>query len=169
MALTLLLGGVRSGKSALAVRWGREWKGPVTVLATAEARDQEMANKIRQHRQERPSSWLTVEEPLEVERGLEGADPNAFVIIDCLTLWISNLIEKGLDDGQIEKRADKAASISAQRNAPTIAITNEVGLGLIPANALARRFGEVLGYVNKSWASAAETTYVMFAGRSIRL
>lgn len=169
MSLTLLLGGVRSGKSALAVRWATEWNGPVTVLATAQARDDEMAERIKRHRQERPSHWSTVEEPLELERRVAGVDASAFVIIDCLTLWLSNLIDNGLDNEQIEERSGKAAALAATRSAPTIAITNEVGFGIIPANALARRFGEVLGKVNMSWADAAETTYVMFAGKVMRL
>jgi adenosyl cobinamide kinase/adenosyl cobinamide phosphate guanylyltransferase len=169
MALTLLLGGARSGKSALAVQAAQGWAGPVEVVVTAEARDEEMAARIRRHRAERPADWRTVEAPRELEAALEGAAPEAFVIVDCLTLWVSNLMEQGLDDTAVARRAQAAAALAAARAAPTLAISNEVGSGVVPAAALARRYRDLLGQVNAAWAAAAEKTLLLVAGRVLPL
>jgi adenosyl cobinamide kinase/adenosyl cobinamide phosphate guanylyltransferase len=169
MALTLLLGGARSGKSALAVRAARGWAGTVEVVVTAEARDAEMAARIRRHRAERPEGWRTVEAPRELEAALEGAAAGALVIVDCLTLWVSNLMEQGLDDGAAVVRAREAAALAAARAAPTLAISNEVGAGVVPAAALARRYRDLLGQVNAAWATAAEQTLLLVAGRALAL
>jgi len=169
MALTLLLGGARSGKSALAVRMGKSWEGPVVLIATGESRDEEMAEKIKRHRAARPSQWETLEEPAELTRALGEVRPDAFVIVDCLTLWVSNLIERNLGEEEIEWRAREAASIAAARQGPTVAVSNEVGTGIVPANALGRLFRNVLGQVNVIWAEAADRSLFMVAGRALPL
>jgi adenosylcobinamide kinase/adenosylcobinamide-phosphate guanylyltransferase len=169
MALTLLLGAARSGKSAVAVKAARGWAGTVEVVVTAEARDVEMAARIRRHRAERPEGWRTVEAPRELEAALEGAAAGALVIVDCLTLWVSNLMEQGLDDGAALARAREAAALAAARAAPTLAITNEVGAGVVPAAALARRYRDLLGQVNAAWAAAADQTLLLVAGRALPL
>ncbi len=145
MALTLLIGGARSGKSALAVARGRAHGGPVVFVATAEARDEEMAERIGRHRAERPAGWTTVEAPVELEAALEAADPDACVIVDCLSLWVANLLERG---EEVAERAERAARIAAGRQAPAIAVTNEVGMGIVPVNELARRYRDELGRAN---------------------
>jgi adenosylcobinamide kinase/adenosylcobinamide-phosphate guanylyltransferase len=169
MALTLLLGGARSGKSALAVRAARGWGGPVEVVVTAEARDAEMAARIRRHRAERPAGWRTVEAPRELEMALQGTAPGALVIVDCLTLWVANLMEQGLDDPAVARRAGASAALAAARAAPTLAISNEVGSGVVPAAALARRYRDLLGQVNAAWAAAATRTLLLVAGRALPL
>ena len=169
MALTLLLGGARSGKSALAVQAARGWGGPVEVVVTAEARDAEMAARIRRHRAERPAGWRTVEAPRELEMALQGTAPGALVIVDCLTLWVANLMEQGLDDPAVARRAGASAALAAARAAPTLAISNEVGSGVVPAAALARRYRDLLGQVNAAWAAAATRTLLLVAGRALPL
>jgi adenosylcobinamide kinase / adenosylcobinamide-phosphate guanylyltransferase len=169
MALTVLLGGARSGKSALAVRAAGEWDGPVEVVVTAEARDAEMAARIRRHRAQRPAGWRTVEAPLELEAALRDAAPGALVVVDCLTLWVSNLMELGLDDAAVERRAREAAALAAARAAPTLAISNEVGSGIVPAAALARRYRDLLGQVNATWAAAADQALLLVAGLALPL
>jgi adenosyl cobinamide kinase/adenosyl cobinamide phosphate guanylyltransferase len=169
MALTLLLGGARSGKSALAVRVARGFAGPVEVVVTAEARDAEMAARIRRHRDERPRDWRTIEAPRELEAALQGAAAGALVIVDCLTLWVSNLMEQGLDDPAVARRARAAAALAAARAAPTLAVSNEVGSGVVPAAALARRYRDLLGQVNAAWAAAATRTLLLVAGRALPL
>ena len=168
MALTLLLGGARSGKSALAVRLAAGWDGPVTVVVTGEARDAEMAERIRRHRAERPGAWRTVEAPRELEAALAGAPAGAFVLLDCLTLWVSNLMEVGLGDEQVVSRARSAAAAAAARAAPTVAVSNEVGAGIVPADALSRRYRDLLGQVNAVWAAAAQAL-LLVAGRAVPL
>jgi adenosylcobinamide kinase / adenosylcobinamide-phosphate guanylyltransferase len=95
MALRLLLGGARSGKSALAVRLAQSWGGPVVFVATGEARDDDMAERIEQHRRDRPAGWTTVEEARELMAALKDTPDDAFVVVDCLSLWVANVMEAG--------------------------------------------------------------------------
>jgi adenosylcobinamide kinase / adenosylcobinamide-phosphate guanylyltransferase len=169
MALTLLLGGARSGKSALAAQLAGRWDGPVTVVVTGQARDGEMAERIRRHRAERPSTWRTVESPRELEAALAGAPADTLVLLDCLTLWVSNLMEDGLTDEQVRRRARSAAAVAAARAAPTVAVSNEVGAGIVPADALSRRYRDLLGQVNTAWAAAAGEALLLVAGRAVAL
>jgi adenosylcobinamide kinase / adenosylcobinamide-phosphate guanylyltransferase len=169
MPLTLLLGGARSGKSALAVRLAGRWDGPVTVVVTGEARDAEMADRIRRHRAGRPGHWCTVEAPREPEAALAAAPADAFVVLDCLTLWVANLLEQGLDDRRVEDLARSAAATAAARPAPTVAVSNEVGAGIVPADALSRRYRDLLGQVNAVWAAAADQALLLVAGRAVAL
>jgi adenosyl cobinamide kinase/adenosyl cobinamide phosphate guanylyltransferase len=167
MAMTLLLGGAASGKSrsaaTLAARTGRS----VTVIATAEALDDEMAARIARHRRERPEGWSVIEEALDLT-GAVGRARGA-TIVDCLTLWVSNLIGDDLGDEEIADRAAAAAKACAARPEPTIVISNEVGSGIVPMNPLARRYRDVLGRVNAMFADEADVVALMVAGRAMRL
>jgi adenosylcobinamide kinase/adenosylcobinamide-phosphate guanylyltransferase len=167
--LGLIVGGARSGKSraavALAARTGR----PVVFVATAEARDDEMADRIGRHRAERPAGWVTVEEPVSLGSALGAAPAGACVIVDCLSLWVANLMEAGWDAPRIEREAASTAAVAAGRGAPTVAVTNEVGMAIVPGNALARAYRDVLGRVNAEWAAAACWTVLAVAGRLVEL
>ena len=169
MALTVLLGGARSGKSALAQRLAGRWDGPVTVVATGQARDAEMAERIARHRAARPAGWDTVEEPLELAAALGARGRDTFVVVDCLTLWVSNLLGQGLTDAEVGARAGAAAATAAGRTAPTVAVSNEVGSGIVPAEPLARRYRDLLGQVNGVWAAAADRALLLVAGRALPL
>jgi adenosylcobinamide kinase/adenosylcobinamide-phosphate guanylyltransferase len=169
MTLTLLLGGARSGKSALAERLAARWDGPVTVVVTAQARDAEMAERIRRHLARRPAGWQTVEEPLDLEAALARVPAEAQVLLDCLTLWVSNLLERGLTDEQVGRLARSAAAAAAAREAPTVVVSNEVGSGIVPADPLSRRYRDLLGQVNAVWAAAADQTLLLVAGRALSL
>jgi adenosyl cobinamide kinase/adenosyl cobinamide phosphate guanylyltransferase len=164
MTLTLLLGGARSGKSALAVRMATEAGRPVVFVATGEAGDAEMAERVRLHRESRPADWTTVEEPLELRRALDDAG-DALVVVDCLTLWVANALERGWSAARIEEHAAEAAS----RAGDTIAVSNEVGLGVVPATPLGRTYRDVLGRVNAIWAAAADEALFVVAGRTLEL
>ncbi|HXF57346.1 MAG TPA: bifunctional adenosylcobinamide kinase/adenosylcobinamide-phosphate guanylyltransferase [Actinomycetota bacterium] len=169
MPLTLLVGGAGAGKSRLAASLAADRGGPVVVIATAEARDQEMAERIRRHRAARPADWTTVEEPVDLEGALASAPEDAVALVDCLTLWVSNLLERGLADEDVLDRAARAAALAASRSAGTIAVTNEVGSGVVPTNALARRYRDLLGRVNVLWAEAADQAALVVAGRIVPL
>jgi adenosylcobinamide kinase / adenosylcobinamide-phosphate guanylyltransferase len=169
MAVRLLLGGARSGKSALAVRLAKAWNGPVVFVGTAEARDAEMAERIERHRRDREAEWKTVEEPVDVVGALRGMPDDAFVVVDCLTLWVANLMEVGWTEDAVEQAAREAASVLAARTAPTVVVSNEVGLGLVPETALGRAYRDILGRVNAAFADAAETTQLVVAGRVLDL
>jgi len=166
MPLTLLLGGARSGKSSLAVRRAAAAGAPVVFVATGEAGDDEMAARIERHREERPSSWTTVEEPRDLEAAVAGAPAAACVVIDCLSLWVANVFESGID---VERRADAIAAAAAARPGPTIAVSNEVGLGVVPATPLGRAYRDVLGRVNAIFAARADEAFFVVAGKALRL
>jgi adenosyl cobinamide kinase/adenosyl cobinamide phosphate guanylyltransferase len=166
MTLVLLLGGARSGKSALAVRLAGE---RATFVATATAEDDEMAERIRRHRAERPGGWSTVEEPIAVGAALESIPDGETVVVDCLSLWISNLIGAGRSDEEVEEEARAAAGAAAARPGLTIAVSNEVGLGIVPIAPLGRRYRDVLGRVNALWAAEADRALLVVAGRGLEL
>jgi adenosylcobinamide kinase/adenosylcobinamide-phosphate guanylyltransferase len=169
MGLSVLLGGARSGKSELSSRLATTSGRPVVVVATGEARDEEMEERIRRHRAARPSHWETVEAPLVLREAFDNLDPEAFVVLDCLTLWVSNAIEAGLVDDEIVDEAREIATVLAIRDAPSVAVSNEVGLGIVPLNALARRYRDTLGRVNAAFVSAADRAYLVVAGKALPL
>jgi adenosyl cobinamide kinase/adenosyl cobinamide phosphate guanylyltransferase len=154
VTLVVYVGGARSGKSTLAVERAKDEGAAVTFIATGEAGDEEMAERIELHRRERPCDWTTVEEPLELAAALASVSDTDTVIVDCLSLWIAN----GGD-----------GAVPAARDGLTIAVTNEVGLGIVPDNALARAYRDSLGRVNAAWVAAADEAYFVVAGRTLRL
>jgi adenosyl cobinamide kinase/adenosyl cobinamide phosphate guanylyltransferase len=169
MPLTLLLGGARSGKSSLAVRMAASNGSPVVFIATAEPRDEEMRARILEHRAQRPPGWELVEEPVALEEALVDLPPETCAVVDCLTLWVANLVEHGSSDQEIRDRASAAAALASGRMGRTIAVTNEVGSGIVPVNPLARRYRDLLGSVNALWAEAADTALLVIAGRVLIL
>jgi adenosylcobinamide kinase/adenosylcobinamide-phosphate guanylyltransferase len=186
--LTVLIGGVRAGKSARAVELAQERGGRVLFVATAEALDDEMRRRIAIHKAERPADWETLESPLDLASDIDRrlvAEGAAFgvVIIDCLTLWVSNVLLTLADTDDAE--AVLASRISevietmrthAMLHARTgssvrrwIVVSNEVGLGIVPATPLGRRYRDALGRVNRMVAAAASTATLMVAGLSVPL
>jgi adenosyl cobinamide kinase/adenosyl cobinamide phosphate guanylyltransferase len=169
MALTTLLGGARSGKSQLAVELALAAGAPATVIATGEPGDEEMTERITAHRGERPGSWVTVEEPLALDGALAAADPAHTVIVDCLTLWVANMLERGDDPESIRDAAAAAAATAGARSALTVAVSNEVGLGIVPATPLGRTYRDLLGSVNRIWVDASADAALVVAGRALPL
>jgi adenosyl cobinamide kinase/adenosyl cobinamide phosphate guanylyltransferase len=169
MSLSVLIGGARSGKSDLSARLASASGRPVVVIVTAEARDEEMTERIRRHRAARPSPWQTVEAPRALREAVRELEDDAFAMLDCLTLWVSNLIEAGVSDDEIVEEAREVASTLAQRDASSVVVTNEVGLGIVPMHELARRYRDTLGRVNAAFVSEAERAYLMVAGRALSL
>jgi adenosyl cobinamide kinase/adenosyl cobinamide phosphate guanylyltransferase len=169
MGLVLLIGGARSGKSDLALRLAREQSAPVVFIATAQAGDAEMAARIAAHALERPPSWQTIEEPLQLQRAIDQAADGDCVVLDCLTLWSANALE-ALGVAETEEHAKATARAAAARTGLTIVVTNEVGLGIVPTDgALSRTYRDLLGRVNAIWADAADRVYLLIAGRVLAL
>ena len=166
--LLLLLGGARSGKSALAVQLASTNENSVIFIATAEALDDDMRIRIERHRAERPK-WTTIEEPFNLAKALAECPPTTLVIIDCLTLWTSNLMLRGDSESVIGSHSTSALAAIAKRSAQTIAISNEVGLGIVPENQMAREYRDVIGRTNQQWARAATTTLFIVAGKAFEL
>jgi adenosylcobinamide kinase / adenosylcobinamide-phosphate guanylyltransferase len=169
MALSLLLGGARSGKSTLAVRRARATGLPVVFVATAEALDAEMRERVERHRAERDPGWTTVESPLDLAAPLAEADAGACVVVDCLSLWAANLLQRGAGEDELARLATEAATLAAGRAAPTIAVSNEVGLGVVPAYELGRRYRDALGRVNAAWGERASDAALVVAGLTLAL
>jgi adenosylcobinamide kinase/adenosylcobinamide-phosphate guanylyltransferase len=165
MAFILLLGGARSGKSALATELAKAGGSPVTVVATAQALDPEMSARIEQHRAARPSAWTTVEEPLALLQAVERVPERDLLVIDCLTLWVSNLMGQGEAEPSIVAAATQTATALARRPTGAVVVSNEVGLGIIPTNPLARAYRDILGRVNAVFAAQAARAVLMVAGR----
>ena len=169
MALTVLLGGARSGKSRLALELAAASGAPVTFVATGEARDDEMAERIERHRAERPDEWSTVEEPYAIEGALARIDPGETVVLDCLTLWTANALERDGGSEPVLEAAERAARVAAARAGLTVAISNEVGLGVVPVTELGRVYRDLLGSVNRLWVEASAEAHFVIAGRSLPL
>lgn len=171
----LIVGGTRSGKSRLAARLA-ETHAPVSFVATAtrEPDDAEMAARIDRHRAERPTGWTTIEAPRDLEGALPKlADGGGSVIVDCLTLWISNLMlglggGPELDDPAILGAVGRLGKV-ARGSATVIWVSNEVGSGVIPENRLARRFADLQGTANQIMAEASDRVYLCVAGLPLTL
>jgi adenosylcobinamide kinase / adenosylcobinamide-phosphate guanylyltransferase len=168
--ITFLTGGARSGKSSLAVRLAEASGLDVCFVATGEAHDEEMADRINRHKAERPATWTTIEAPVALAPAIARIDPNPFVIVDCLSLWVSNLmVGEDMTDEEIHDEANVFVESLRHRSAPLVVVTNEVGLGIVPDNALARRYRDVLGRVNALVSSHADVAYLVVSGRTLTL
>ncbi len=167
--ITLITGGARSGKSSLAQRLGQAWFGPVWVIATATAGDADMAARIERHKSERPKEWITAEAPLTVTSTINEAPDDALVILDCVTMWVSNCLHNEIDVLEMERETMALVAMVRERKAPTVIVTNEVGLGIVPANQLARLYQDMLGRVNQVFAEVAERALFLSAGRVTQL
>ncbi len=160
-SLTLVLGGARSGKSRHGEALVAAHPAPWRYLATAEALDAEMAARIAEHRDRRDSRWLTTEAPRDLVGALAGVPDGAPVLVDCLTLWLSNLV---LADADLDAETTRLVEALAAPRGPWVAIANEVGLGIVPDNALARRFRDAAGILNQRLAARADRVILTVAG-----
>lgn len=166
---SLILGGARSGKSALAERWAADSGLAVTYIATSQAGDGEMAERIAHHRARRPSAWACVEEPLALADALRTqAAADRLLLVDCLTLWLSNLL--CLEDGaRFAKERDALLDVVSTLPGGLILVSNEVGLGIVPMGALSRRFVDEAGRLHQQLASRCERVVFVAAGLPLAL
>lgn len=162
---TLVLGGARSGKSRHAEQLVMKYPAPWVYLATAQVFDDEMRGRIETHRQRRDVHWQTVDAPLDLPEKL-AQHPDTPVLIDCLTLWLTNLMLGGHD---IPGAAQRLIQTLCQRISPAIIVSNEVGLGIVPDNALARRFRDAAGTLNQDIAAMCDDVWLVAAGLPLKL
>ena len=163
----LVLGGARSGKSRYAQQRAEALPGELIFVATAQALDAEMAARIARHRADRGARWRTIEAPLDIAAAIAAeARPERVVLVDCLTLWASNLMFAERDH---REHAGQLAEAIANAAGPVILVANEVGLGIVPDNALARRFRDVAGEINQIVAASVEEAVFMAAGLPLQL
>lgn len=159
--VTLVLGGARSGKSRYAEGLIAARPRPWVYIATAQAHDDEMAARIETHKARRAAGWQTIEAPHELPEALDAAPETAAVLVDCLTLWLSNVMHAKFDIDKMTLRLEEALR---SRDATTVLVSNEVGLGIVPDNALGRAFRDAQGLLNQRIASVADTVVLMVAG-----
>jgi adenosylcobinamide kinase / adenosylcobinamide-phosphate guanylyltransferase len=164
--LTLVLGGARSGKSRHAERLVSALPPPWFYIATGEPRDNEMAARIAEHRARRGARWQTVEAPRELVGALAAAPAAAAILVDCLTLWLSNVMLAG---SEIEAEIARLERALIERDGATVLVANEVGMGIVPDNALARRFRDVAGRLNQRFAAAADRVVLLVAGIPVQV
>lgn len=168
--IVLVGGGVRCGKSAFALARARELGKTRLFIATAEARDAEMRERIVEHRRERGASFETLERQLELVETLAAESGRADVIvIDCLTLWLSNLLLRGDSSDAIAVEVERLAGELQRRRCHVVMVTNEVGMGIVPDNALARRFRDAAGRLHQRVAAISDELYVGVLGTLLRL
>jgi adenosylcobinamide kinase / adenosylcobinamide-phosphate guanylyltransferase len=168
--LTVLLGGARSGKSHLAVEAALRTNRPVTFVATAEAFDADLSDRITRHRAERPS-WPTIEAPVDLAGALAAVPAPAFVIVDCITVWVGNLFHHEPHGDTRQQRYDDLLDVLAARRSENdvVVVSNEVGLGVHPDTSLARDYRDELGRVNQRLAALADRTLFLVAGKAVAL
>lgn len=181
--LIFITGGARSGKSQLAEKMASESRRPVVYLATMAriAQDQELDERIDRHCRRRPASWQTVEEPLMPERVIGGIEPGRLVLIDCLSLYVSNLLLSmpyAMENSQVRRELEEnvlkevdsfLAALEARRDLSYILVSNEVGSSIVPDNHLARTYRDLLGMANQKAAAAAGQVYLCVSGLSLKL
>lgn len=161
LALTVVIGGIRSGKSRFAEQLAEGGERPL-YIATAEVRDAELRARVAAHRRRRGACWSTLEVPIEVAAALrEHASPDRVILVDSIGMWLNNVLEAGHD---LDAQTDVLLESLAASSGPVIVVCEEVGLGGISGNALARRFADCLGLVNQRLASAAREVYWVVAG-----
>lgn len=161
----LVLGGARSGKSRYAVEQAAQSGRRVAFLATARAVDGDMAARIARHRAERPAPWTTLEEPQDLVAACRrAATAHDVILLDCATVWVANLMERGDDDRAVLAAADDLAKLQRERVVSLLIVSNEVGEGVHPSTELGRRYRDLLGFVNQRLAAAADRVTLMVAG-----
>jgi adenosylcobinamide kinase / adenosylcobinamide-phosphate guanylyltransferase len=166
MAVILITGGARSGKSKRAEMRTRSFPGQPVYVATAEALDAEMEARIAKHRARRGTDWIEREVPLDLVESLLATDGGGARLVDCLTLWLSNLMHAERD---WEREVSELAAALLRLKSPVVLVTNEVGLGIVPDNALARSFRDAAGIMNQTIADVADEAEFVVAGLPMKL
>ncbi|MER9756793.1 bifunctional adenosylcobinamide kinase/adenosylcobinamide-phosphate guanylyltransferase [Mesorhizobium sp. M0166] len=165
-ALTLVIGGGRSGKSAHAERLVTACPAPWSYIATAQAYDEEMRQRIALHRSRRGAGWTTIDAPLDLAGAIGALPDGQPVLIDCLTLWLTNHM---LADHDVEAECRRLADVLSRPRGPWFVVSNEVGQGIVPDNALARRFRDAAGRLNQDVAAVADSVLLMVAGLPLKV
>jgi len=166
MSIIFISGGARSGKSSLAVQIAMKSNGKVAFIATAQAGDDEMERRILMHKKERPENWDTIEEPINVDSAIDMAKGNDILIIDCITLFISNMLctDEEFNVSWVFEKIEKLVDSAKKFKGTVIIISNEVGMGIVPENKLARDFRDIAGKANQMIAQSADQVYICFSG-----
>jgi adenosylcobinamide kinase/adenosylcobinamide-phosphate guanylyltransferase len=167
--LAFVIGGIKSGKTKFALKKAEELNnGKLYYIATARAVDEEMKDRIERHKRERGEKWITIEEPIEVDKVLKAIPKGSVIIIDCLTTWLTNLLMENYD---VEEKTNKLLDIllKTKTDLDLFLISNEVGLGIIPDNPLGRKFIDLSGNFHQKVAQIADEVYFILCGCEIKV
>lgn len=165
--IVFITGGARSGKSRFALNYASKFSGKRAYIATAQALDEEMKERIERHKIERGGEWETIEEPLRISEVIEGiGDGYGVIVLDCLTLWLSNVILSGLD---LEKEISSFCHSLSTVRSPLFIVSNEVGMGIVPEKELTRRFRDLSGILNQKVAEIADEVYLVVSGIPLKI
>jgi len=164
--LVFIVGGCRSGKSKYALQTAEKIVAKCRIyIATCVPQDDEMKQRVAQHQKQRNSTWVTVEEPLDLTRAItENSRKADVVLIDCLTLWMSNLLMQTQDEATLKNKIEHLVQALSLADCPVVVVSNEVGGGIVPENPLARQFRDIAGWANQSVAACADRVVWMVAG-----
>jgi adenosylcobinamide kinase/adenosylcobinamide-phosphate guanylyltransferase len=166
--IVFITGGARSGKSSFVLREAEKFSGRKVYIATAEARDEEMRERIEAHQKMRGKDWDTCEEPLKISGLLrETYDRYQVIVVDCLTLWLSNVMHAGMNPGH--EIDCLISSLTTHHSSLLFIVSNEVGMGIVPENEMARRFRDVAGVLNQKVAEVSDEIYLLIAGLPVKI
>jgi len=166
--LTLILGGVKSGKTKLALSIAEQENWKHYYIATARPIDEEMKERIEKHKQERGNKWKTIEEPIELAKALRSIPENSTIVVDCLTTWLTNLLVENYD---YEKKIDELLEVLSEVKSEVniVLVSNEVGLGVLPESKLGRRFIDLIGVLHQQIAKIADKVYFVVCGHALSI
>jgi len=167
--LIFITGPVRSGKSNFAVNLAKKSKKKIIFIATCKPVDTEMKERIKKHQQQRPKEWITIEEEIDLGSVLRKISKDKLIIIDCITLWVSNLFFHNFNEKEILKIVNDLISIIKRKGLSVIIVSNEVGWGIIPNNKIARNFRDIMGIIHQKISESSNEIYLLVSGIPIKL
>jgi adenosylcobinamide kinase / adenosylcobinamide-phosphate guanylyltransferase len=167
--IVFVTGPVRSGKSSFAVELAKKTKQKVVFIATCRPLDEEMKARVSKHRETRPKEWETREEELNIASVLKSAGPSKTVIIDCITLWVSNLLMRGFEENKLKEEIIALVSTLRKIKSSVIIVSNEVGWGIVPDNGISRAFRDIIGLAHQEICAASDEAYLMVCGIPVKL
>lgn len=165
----LILGGARSGKSSFAESLAARSEAAVTVIASAQAFDEEMRARIAEHRRTRPGAWRTIEEPIDIASALARVPSGETAVVDCITVWLGNMLHYGHSESEVYVEVGRFIETMSSRRGTTIVVSNEVGLGIVPSTEMGRAYRDILGRVNTRIAGGVDKSVFLIAGRAVEL
>jgi len=167
--LIFITGPVRSGKSNFAVNLAKKSKKKIIFIATCKPVDTEMKERIKKHQQQRPKEWITIEEEIDLGSVLRKISKDKLIIIDCITLWVSNLFFHNFNEKEILKIVNDLISIIKRKGLSVIIVSNEVGWGIVPNNKIARNFRDIMGIIHQKISESSNEIYLLVSGIPIKL
>ena len=167
--LIFITGPVRSGKSNFAVNLAKKSKKKIIFIATCKPVDTEMKERIKKHKQQRPKEWITIEEEIDLGSVLRNISKDKLIIIDCITLWVSNLFFHNFNEKEILKIVNDLISIIKRKGLSVIIVSNEVGWGIVPNNKIARNFRDIMGIIHQKISESSNEIYLLVSGIPIKL